>query len=76
METHSEKKNEGFSLVGYALHVGFAICTIVLVCVAGGIWLDRYFGTLPLFLLSGVVLSLIASAYEVLRIIKSIQIKK
>lgn len=50
---------------GYArfFHVGFAFMFIIGVFMAGGYGLDRLFGTLPLFLLLGIVVGFAAALF-------------
>ena len=61
-----------FSLLGSALHIGFYIVASVLLFLLIGIWLDRTFGTMPLFIILGVLMSLFVSLYEVYRIIRKV----
>nr|WP_106406299.1 AtpZ/AtpI family protein [Bacillus marinisedimentorum] len=42
----------------------------VLIGVFGGRWIDKQFGTMPLFLIVGLLLGLAAGVYGVLRIIQ------
>ena len=62
-----------FSLVGLSLHIGIFIAVCVLFFILAGIYLDSKFGTMPLFLILGVILSMIVNAFEIYRIIKSLK---
>lgn len=67
------KHAKHFSILGLSLHIGIFIVVSVLFFILLGLYLDRRFGTLPLFLIIGVIMSLIASMFEVYRIIKSLK---
>ncbi|HMM41391.1 MAG TPA: AtpZ/AtpI family protein [Thermomicrobiales bacterium] len=49
--------------IGVASGLGFTIVGSLLLCVGGGILLDRWLGTMPIFTLIGVVLGLGAAGY-------------
>ena len=74
MEEKPVKKHaSSFSILGPALHIGFFIVFSVLIFVLAGLWLDKKFETLPLFLILGVIASLAVSMVEVYRIIRSLK---
>ncbi|KKU52054.1 MAG: hypothetical protein A3H69_04700 [Candidatus Sungbacteria bacterium RIFCSPLOWO2_02_FULL_47_9] len=73
MDKGNEHKHAAsFSLLGSSLHIGFFIVVSVLFFVLAGVWLDKKFNTVPLFIILGVLLSLAASMYEVYRIIRKV----
>ena len=50
--------------MGVAAGLGFSLVASLIVCIAGGVWLDSWQDTTPLFTLIGVALGLIAAAYQ------------
>ncbi|HAX23499.1 MAG TPA: hypothetical protein DEU95_08870 [Chloroflexi bacterium] len=50
--------------IGAASGLGFTVVGSLLLCVGGGILLDRWLGTMPIFTLIGVVLGLGAAGYS------------
>ena len=61
--------------VGVAMQLGFSIAMPLVLFIGLGIWVDKKFGTLPLFTISGVVLSMVTSIIEIRQVIKSVQKK-
>jgi ATP synthase protein I len=57
---------------GYArfLGLGFTLLAIIGVLSAGGYFVDRLLGTLPLFLLVGLVMGFVAGLYYIYRALK------
>jgi len=55
-------------LIGLSMQFGFTIVGSFAVFMGGGIWLDSRFGTKPIFLLIGMVLSFIAIGYNLYEI--------
>lgn len=50
--------------IGLAIEFGFTTFGALGLCLWGGIWLDRRFGTSPLFLLVGLVLAFMTIGYN------------
>lgn len=50
--------------VGTAATLGFSLVTSLVVLIGGGIWLDRWQDTMPVFTLIGVALGLFAAGYQ------------
>lgn len=50
--------------VGVASGLGCAVVASLIVCIGGGILVDQYFGTAPVFTLVGVALGLAAAGYQ------------
>ena len=50
--------------IGLALEFGFTTMGAFAICLGGGIWLDRRFGTSPLLLLLGMLLAFITVGYN------------
>ena len=46
------------------LNLGWVFLATMAVCVFGGLWMDKRFGTAPLFILIGVFLGFAASGYS------------
>jgi ATP synthase protein I len=59
---------------GYArfLGLGFTLLAIIGVLSAGGYFVDRLLGTLPLFLLVGLVMGFVAGLYYIYRALKGL----
>jgi F0F1-type ATP synthase assembly protein I len=70
-DTDSQRNDAGG---GYArfLTLGFTLIAIIGGLTAAGFFVDRLLGTLPLFLLVGLVTGFIASLYYVYRALKSL----
>ena len=65
----TEAEDERYKLarlraVGLAIEFGFTTFGALGICLWGGIWLDRRFGTSPLFLMIGLVLAFITIGYN------------
>nr|WP_286207071.1 AtpZ/AtpI family protein [Thermomicrobium sp. CFH 73360] len=43
--------------------LGFSVVSSLVLCIGGGVLLDRWLGTMPLFTLAGVVLGLATASY-------------
>jgi ATP synthase protein I len=69
-DTNSQRNAEGG---GYArfFSLGFALLAIIGGPTVAGFFVDRWLGTLPLFMLVGLVLGFVASLFYVYRAIKS-----
>lgn len=52
------------SAINMAMSFGFAIVIPVILCILGGIALDNWLHTVPLFTLAGVVLGLAISGFQ------------
>lgn len=50
-------------MIGTASGLGCSVVSSLLLCIVGGVLLDRWLGTLPIFTLVGVVLGLGAAGY-------------
>jgi F0F1-type ATP synthase assembly protein I len=50
--------------IGLALEFGFTTMGALALCLGGGIWLDKRFGTSPLLLLIGLLLAFITVGYN------------
>ncbi len=67
----SNKKSNTASLMSLAMDLGFTIAIPIVLFGLGGALLDRKLGTSPLFLLIGVVLSIVITSIGIYRKIKS-----
>lgn len=54
---------QDWQAIGTALGLGFSVVTSLVLCIGGGVLLDRWLGTMPLFTLAGVGLGLATAAY-------------
>ena len=54
--------------VGVAAGLGCSIVATVVICIAGGVLIDRETGRTPLFTLIGIGLSLILAAYQMVEL--------
>ncbi len=50
--------------IGEALTLGFSVVSSLVLCIGGGVLLDRWLGTAPIFVLIGVVLGLVTAGYS------------
>jgi len=50
--------------IGVALSLGFTVVSSLVLCIGGGILLDRWLGSTPIFTLVGVVLGLVTAGYS------------
>lgn len=58
---------------GVAMQLGFSIALPLVFFIGVGIWLDKRYGLMPLFTITGVLLSLVVSVLEIYQVIKSTQ---
>jgi ATP synthase protein I len=56
--------------IGVATGLAGSIVATLVLCIGGGVWLDRHFGTLPVLTLIGVALGLAAAAYQLWELTK------
>lgn len=56
--------NKELDTIGVASGLGCSIVASLVVFIVGGIFLDRFLGTTPVFLLAGVAIGLIAAGYQ------------
>jgi ATP synthase protein I len=70
-DTNSQRNEAGG---GYAhfLSLGFALLAIIGGPTVAGFFVDRWLGTLPLFMLVGLVLGFVASLFYVYRAIRNL----
>lgn len=61
-------------LVKFAYDLGISICIPLLVLAGLGIWLDRKFDTKPLFMIAGLLLSLITTGISINKKIKKFKL--
>ena len=62
---------EGPSAASMAMSIGFAIVIPLLVFILGGIALDNWLHTTPIFILVGVALGLFVSGFQLWRLLKA-----
>lgn len=56
--------------IGVATGLGCSIVAALVLCIGGGVWLDRQFGTSPVLTLIGVALGLAAAGYQLWELTK------
>jgi ATP synthase protein I len=73
MPNTNSQRNDGGG--GYArfISLGFTLIAIIGGLTAVGLLVDRWLGTLPLFLLVGLVVGFVAGLYYVYRALKSLE---
>ena len=59
----SPRERQDWRAIGAASGLGCSIVASLLLCIGGGILLDRWLGTSPVLTLLGVVLGLVLSGY-------------
>lgn len=72
MEKENDKKEEKFQMayaVGLITQIGVTVSIITVSFIGFGYHADRYFDTLPIFVLIGAVLSFILSMFAVYRLV-------
>lgn len=57
-------------VIGVATGLGCSIVVALILCIGGGVLLDRQFGTSPVFTLLGVVLGLVTAGYQLWELAK------
>lgn len=72
MPNTDSQGNEGRGSYARFFHVGFAFMFIIGVFIAGGYGLDRLAGTLPLFLLLGMVVGFAAALFYLFQTLKKV----
>lgn len=72
--TDKNKKNafKFATLAGMVGELGFLIAVPLVITILGGIWLDKKFNTLPLFIIVGILLAITTSAIAIGRKIKKL----
>ncbi|MCS7050044.1 MAG: AtpZ/AtpI family protein [Thermomicrobium sp.] len=55
--------------IGTALGLGFSIVGSFVLCIGGGVLLDRWLGTAPVFVLVGLVLGLATAGYALYELV-------
>lgn len=66
-------KNSLWQALNLAWELGYLIALPIAVLGFGGAWLDKKLGTIPLFLLIGIITSVIFSSIAIYRKIKTIE---
>jgi hypothetical protein len=61
------------AVIAMALQVGISTSVSAIVFILGGLWLDRRWGTIPLFTLIGAALGLVVALYLVWQIVRPLQ---
>jgi ATP synthase protein I len=69
--TEFRRKDSGGNYARF-FHVGFAFMFIIAVFTGGGYLLDRVLGTLPLFLLLGMLIGFVAALYYLYTALKQV----
>ncbi len=68
----NSKKNTGVNLVEIGLQFGIIIALPLILFIGLGFWLDKKYGTVPLFIIIGLFLALAISAYGLYKRIREI----
>lgn len=70
-DTNSQRNDAG-GVYARFLSLGFTLIVIIGGLTAAGFFLDRWLGTLPLFLLVGLVLGFVAGLFYIYRALESL----
>jgi F0F1-type ATP synthase assembly protein I len=62
--------NDELRVIGVATGLGCSIVVALILCIGGGVLLDRQFGTSPVFTLLGVALGLATAGYQLWELTK------
>ncbi len=57
-------------VIGVATGLGCSVVVALVLCIGGGVLLDRQFGTSPIFTLLGVTLGLVTAGYQLWELAK------
>ena len=60
---HPPQRQQDWRAIGAASGIGCSVVASLLLCIGGGILLDKWLGTLPIFTLVGVAAGLALSGY-------------
>lgn len=55
------------------LNLGWILALTMAICVGGGLWLDRHFGTMPILLIGGVFLGFFGCGYSLYRAVRKLE---
>ena len=72
MPNADSQRNDSGGNYARFFHVGFAFMFIIAVVTGGGYLLDRLLGTLPLFLLLGMLVGFVAALYYLFTALKQV----
>jgi ATP synthase protein I len=70
MEKGPTPEQQDLRVIGVATGLGCSIVAALVLCIGGGIFLDRQFGTSPVLTLIGVALGLAAAMYQLWELAK------
>lgn len=70
MEQGPTPEQRDLRVIGVATGLGCSIVAALVLCIGGGVWLDRRFGTTPVLTLVGVVLGLAVAGYQLWELAK------
>lgn len=59
-----QKRDRDMRAMGTAASLGFSVVATLILFIGGGLWLDRWQDTVPVFTLIGVALGLVAAGYQ------------
>ncbi len=61
------------AVLAMAMQVGISTALSTTLFILGGVWVDRHYGTTPIFILVGAVLGLVCALYIVWQIVQPLQ---
>jgi ATP synthase protein I len=70
MENGPTPEQRDLRAIGVATGLGCSIVAALVLCIGGGVWLDRRFDTSPVLTLVGVALGLAAAGYQLWELAK------
>lgn len=76
MNNQQDNKNKSLEAIALGSQLGLAIAVSLVVFLLVGVWLDKKFGTMPLFTIISVILSMVAVVLQVRYIILPILEKR
>src|SRR5690606_40958900 len=71
--SHSSHSQRDWQAIGAASGIGCSVVVSLLLCIGGGVLLDRWLGTSPVMVLIGMVAGLIAAGYSLYEDRKSVR---
>ncbi len=70
------KKTKGFDYINFALSFGLTLAITTYILYLGGSWLDKRLGTTPIFMMLGIILSIVTVFRQLINEVKDMEKEK
>jgi uncharacterized protein YlxW (UPF0749 family) len=70
------KKNKGLDYINFALSFGLTLAITTYILYLGGSWLDKWLGTTPIFMMLGIILSIVTVFRQLINEVKDMEKEK